>query len=503
VSLRSFTLHDLIQRNAWLHGSGVAFVTDRQRVTHAQYAANAARLAAGLAQAGVGVGDRVAILSHNSQAYLDLFGAAARLGAIVVPVNWRLSAEEVAYVLADTAPRVLIAAPELQALAAGADKQGMQLHSTAAAGATGWRALAELYLDTPAPAPAAIADDAGLAIVHTAAVGGRPRGALLSHRGLMSAASKSAHAWRLTADDVQVGVLPLFHLAGIGITLALQAAGGSTVVLPRFDPKAVVELIDGQGGSVIGSFPPMLGAVLDAAAAAGSKLARLRVVSGIDAPETLARFATACPHADFWIAYGQTETSGSVSMSRYADRPGSAGLPVEQHTVAIVDDADQPVPAGTTGEIVVRGPMVFNGYWNCDADNAFTFRGGWHHTGDMGRFDADGYLWYAGRSPAKELIKPGGENVYPAEVERALLEHPALAEAVVFGVPDAQWGEAVKAVCVLKPGQSLAAEALIEFVGQRIARYKKPKHVLFVAALPRNPAGGLDRAAVKAAQAGV
>ncbi|MES2226568.1 MAG: AMP-binding protein [Pseudomonadota bacterium] len=502
MSLRSFTLHDQIERNAWLHGSRTAFAFDGQRVTHAQYAARAARLAAGLAANGVGEGDRVAILAHNSLEYLDLFGAAARLGAIVVPINWRLSAEEVAYVLSDTTPRVLIAAPDLQPLTAGADQKNVRTYTTAAEATGPWRALTELYADTAAPSPAAIADDAGLAIVHTAAVGGRPRGALLSHRGLMSAASKSAHAWTLTAADVQVGVLPLFHLAGIGITLALQAAGGSTIVLPRFDPKAVVGLIDGEGGSVIGSFPPMLGSVLDAAAAAGSRLARLRVVSGIDSPETLARFAAACPHADFWVAYGQTETSGSVSMSRYADRPGSAGLPVEQHTVALVDEQDRPVPNGTVGEIVVRGPMVFKGYWNCDEDNAFTFRGGWHHTGDMGRFDADGYLWYAGRSPAKELIKPGGENVYPAEVERALLEHPALAEAVVFGVPDAQWGEAVKAVCVLKPGQTLAAEVLIEFVGQRIARYKKPKHVVFVAALPRNPSGGLDRAAVKAAHAG-
>jgi len=296
-------------------------------------------------------------------------------------------------------------------------------------------------------------------------------------------------------------VLPLFHLAGIGMTLALMVAAGATVLLPRFDPKAVVALIDEQRGSVMGSFPPMLGAVLDAAAAAGSKLLGLRIMTGIDAPDTLARFAAACPHASFWVAYGQTETSGSVSTSRYADRPGSAGLPVEQHTVAVVDDEDRPVAPGIAGEIVVRGPMVFNGYWNCVADNAFTFRGGWHHTGDMGRFDADGYLWYVGRSAAKELIKPGGENVYPAEVERALLEHPALSEAVVFGVPDAQWGEAIKAVCVLKPGQTLAAEALIEFVGGRIARYKKPKDVVFVAALPKTAAGGADRAAIKAAHA--
>lgn len=503
MTLRSFTLHDQIERNARLHGSGTAFVADGQSITHAQYAERVASLAGGLAGAGLTAGDRVAILAHNGQAYVDLIGAAARLGALVVPINWRLSAEEVAYVLSDTTPKVLIVAPELQPLVDGADLAGVRKYTTGPGPDAGadWSALASLYLERAVPTPAAIGDDAGLLIVHTAAVGGRPRGAVLSHRGLLAAAAKSVHAWNLTAVDVQVGVLPLFHLAGIGMTLALMVAAGATVLLPRFDPKAVVGLIDEQRGSVMGSFPPMLGAVLDAAAAAGSKLRGLRVMTGIDAPDTLARFAADCPYASFWVAYGQTETSGSVSTSRYADRPGSAGLPVEQHTVAIVDDDDRPVPQGTAGEIVVRGPMVFNGYWNCDADNAFTFRGGWHHTGDMGRFDADGYLWYVGRSAAKELIKPGGENVYPAEVERALLEHPALTEAIVFGVPDAQWGEAIKAVCVLKPGQSLGADALIEFVGQRIARYKKPKHVVFAAALPKTAAGGTDRAAVKAAHA--
>jgi Acyl-CoA synthetases (AMP-forming)/AMP-acid ligases II len=242
----------------------------------------------------------------------------------------------------------------------------------------------------------------------------------------------------------------------------------------------------------------MLGALLDAAAAQGSALSSLRVVSGIDVPETIARLRTTCPQATFWSAYGQTETSGSVSLAPFDERPGSAGRPTALNTVAVVDELDRPLPTGATGEIVVRGPMVFQGYWRCEADNAFTLRNGWHHTGDMGRIDAEGYLWYSGRSPAKELIKPGGENVYPAEVERAILEHPALAQAVVIGVPDAQWGEAVKAVCVLKAGCTLSAEDLIEFVGARIARYKKPKHVVFVQALPHTAAGGVDRAAVKA-----
>jgi acyl-CoA synthetase (AMP-forming)/AMP-acid ligase II len=228
----------------------------------------------------------------------------------------------------------------------------------------------------------------------------------------------------------------------------------------------------------------------------------LRVVSGIDVPETIARLRTTCPQATFWSAYGQTETSGSVSLAPFDERPGSAGRPTALNTVAVVDELDRPLPTGATGEIVVRGPMVFQGYWRCEADNAFTLRNGWHHTGDMGRVDAEGYLWYTGRSPAKELIKPGGENVYPAEVERAIMEHPSLAQVVVLGVPDVQWGEAVKAVCVLKAGCTLSAEELIEFVGGRIARYKKPKHVVFVSALPLGGADSIDRAAVKAAHGG-
>ena len=500
MSLRSFTLHDLINRNAKLYGSNTALVFGDQRVTHAQYAERTARLAAGLAAAGVGQGDRLAILAPNCLEYVDLFGAAAQLGVIVVPINWRLSAEEVAYVIEDVAPRVLIVADEFQALLpqSGLDDK---LRYTLGVAPAPWQPVSALYLDRTVP-PADLNDDEGLVIIHTAAVGGRPRGALLSHRGLIAASLQTQLAWQLTTSDVNLGVLPLFHVAAIGFMLATHQAGGATLLLTRFDPPSLVKHIDEDGGSLIGTFPPMLGALLDAAAAQGSALDSLRVVSGIDVPETIARLRTTCPQATFWSAYGQTETSGSVSLAPFDERPGSAGRPTALNTVAVVDELDRPLPTGATGEIVVRGPMVFQGYWRCEADNAFTLRNGWHHTGDMGRIDAEGYLWYSGRSPAKELIKPGGENVYPAEVERAILEHPALAQVVVLGVPDVQWGEAVKAVCVLKAGCTLSAEELIEFVGGRIARYKKPKHVVFVPALPLGGADSIDRAAVKAAHGG-
>jgi long-chain acyl-CoA synthetase len=200
----------------------------------------------------------------------------------------------------------------------------------------------------------------------------------------------------------------------------------------------------------------------------------------------------------FYSMFGQTETAMVATMSPYRERPGSAGRPIPLVDIQLVDEEDRPVPAGQAGEIVIRGPMVFKGYWRLDAENAHTFRNGWHHTGDMGRFDADGYLWYVARKAEKELIKPGGENVYPAEVETVILEHPAVAAVVVFGVPDPKWTEGIKAVCRLKAGFTLTSRELIDFVGARIARYKKPQYVAFAEDLPMAADGSVDRAKVKA-----
>lgn len=501
MSLRSYTLRDVIHRNACLYGRNTAFVFGEQRATHAEYAERTARLAAGLVAAGVNKGDRLAILAPNCLAHVELLGAAAYLGAILVPLNWRLSAEELAYVIEDVSPRVLVVAEELTPLIP-LRELGNTLNYTLGSALAPWRAFSELYLEQSRSSSKlpSVDDDSDLMVIHTAAVGGRPRGARLSHQGLIAAGMQLQSAFRLTSADVNLGVLPLFHVIAHTHMLASQLAGGVTLLLPRFDPHALSRLIDEEKGSLMGTFPPMLSTLLDAATEQGTTLHSLRIVHGIDAPETIARLRAKHPQAAFWTTYGQTETSSLVSLGDYAERPGSAGRPTTGSSVTVVDELDQPLPINAVGEITVRGPMVFNGYWGCEADNAFTLRNGWHHTGDLGYLDAEGYLWFCGRSPAKELIKPGGENVYPAEVEKAILEHPALAEVVVIGVPDSQWGEAVKAVCVLKAGHTLGAEELIEFVGARIARFKKPKHVLFVETLPRTASGQPDRHAIKAAQ---
>jgi len=500
MGLRDFTLRAAIERNARTYGRRPAFIFEGRTVTHAQYRDRVERLAAGLHRAGLGKGGRLAILAQNRLEYLDAYGAAARLGAIVVPVNWRLSPEEVAHTITDTTPTILLADPQYQATAAALRERcpsitGCYGFDEAQAGFVAYERL--LDADASPPEVDVGADD-GFVIIHTAAVGGLPRGARLSHRGLLSANLQTMHQWRLGPDDVNLGMLPLFHVSGLGLFLAVFQAGGATLLKQRFDPAAAAREIGEHRVTVFSEFAPMLGAILDQAA--GADLSSLRAVSGLDTPETIARFQAACPGADFWSGYGQTEVSGMATIARFAERPGAAGRAAPMTEVAIFDDHDHPLPPGRTGEIVVRGPTVFLGYWNLDDDNRQTFRGGWHHTGDLGRFDDDGFLWYAGRSPAKELIKPGGENVYPAEVERVILEHPAIAGAVVIGVPDSEWGEAIKAVCVCHDGVAAPPpRELIEFVGARIARFKKPKHVVFTDRLPRNDAGAVDRAAVKAA----
>jgi long-chain acyl-CoA synthetase len=191
-----------------------------------------------------------------------------------------------------------------------------------------------------------------------------------------------------------------------------------------------------------------------------------------------------------------------VSGCDMAEKPGSIGLPAIMTRVAIFDDLDREVPAGTQGEICVRSPSVFMRYWNLEADTAYTFRNGWHHTGDLGRIDKDGFIWYGGRKPEKELIKTGGENVYPEEVEKAILSHGCVAEVAVIGVPDAEWGEAVQAVCVLKKGRDVGAAELTEYVASKIARYKKPKHVLFVESLPKTASGEINREEIKKTYSG-
>jgi long-chain acyl-CoA synthetase len=286
-------------------------------------------------------------------------------------------------------------------------------------------------------------------------------------------------------------------VSALGAALAHLHAGGASVVMARYDADEAVRLIDRHRVTHVSDFPPVLATLLDAADKAGTRLPSLRYVSGLDAPATIARLHERTS-AQFVTGFGQSETSGFVTIQRVTDRPGASGRPVPVCRVKVVDDYDRDVPAGTPGEIVVRGPLIFQGYFGQPDVTAHTLRGGWHHTGDVGRFDADGYLHYVRRKPEKELIKPGGENVYPAEVETVIMQMDGVTAVCVYGIPDARWGEAIKAVVEVTGPARHTAQQVSDFVGARIARFKRPHAVAFTDALPKSAEGAVDREAVKA-----
>ena len=499
MGVYDFTVYSIIERNACIHAERIGWVSENERITHLQFAKTVNRVANGLLETGIVKGDRIGVLAQNSMAYFYLYGAAARIGAIMLPINFRLSPEEIEYIIIDGAPKILFVDFEyLDTITSIASKlSSVQRFFTMAEETEKYTSFFSLLEYDEIEVPCEVGSEDSFVIIHTAAVSGKPRGAVLSHRGLVSANLQSMYIWQLTHEDCHLCMLPLFHVAALGTSLNVIHAGGKNVIIPRFDPDRALQHIQDDQVTIFIEFPPMLETLFEHNKKLRCVLNSLRIVGGLDHPETVKKFEE-LTGGTFWTAYGQSEVSGLVTYAPYFEKAGSAGLPGYMAEVKIVDEYGNFLDFGKNGEIVVRGPMVFNGYWNLEKDTAYTFREGWHHTGDQGHFDPDGYLWFSGRMPEKELIKPGGENVYPAEVEKAILEHPHVKEVCVIGVPDAQWGEAIKAVCVLEQGVTLGETELIDFVASKIARFKKPKYLEFVKQLPKNNEGLIDREKVKA-----
>jgi len=500
MALHDFTVYDLILRNADTFGSATAWfeADDSRTVSFAEIHELVDRLAAGLQKKGIKKGDRIGILGQNCLEYFIIYGAAAALGAISLPINWRLSAEEVCFNLNDCEPKLVFVGEEYQEMM-DANRSALSTVTdfiSLKSGSDGYPPFDSLLEEGASLTREGVQTDDGFVIIHTAAVAGRPRGALLSHGNLLCSDMHLIYLFGTTPRDVHLNLLPLFHIAGLVMAFSSFHVGAMNLNMSRFDATQAVQFIEEKKASLMFDFSPILGSILEEAEKTGRDITPLRGVLGLEAPETIEKYQEVTG-GSFYCIYGQTETSCLATLGRYSDRPGSAGKTIELAEVRLFDDYDQPVPVGQVGEICMRGPMVFKGYWNLPEDNAYTFREGWHHTGDLGRFDEDGFLFYAGRSAEKELIKPGGENVCPAEVEKAILQHPAVESTVVFGVPDPKWKEGIKAVCQLTAGESLEAADLIEFVGQRIARYKKPQYVEFVDALPLQDDGTPDRQKVK------
>jgi acyl-CoA synthetase (AMP-forming)/AMP-acid ligase II len=496
-SLRTLGFFDIYKKNALFNGSKCAIQSKSGKITYSDLFSQSAKLAAGLKQLDLEPGTRIAVLCKNHPVFFELFGAASALNLCLVLINRRLSQDEISHIIEDTTPRLIICDQQMSPQAhAFVDKYDCLEHCYIADGQD--NAFLALYEEEPIQDPVPVKSTDPYIIIHTAAVQGKPRGAVLSQENVILANHQIVNAYGAEATKTYLNILPLFHIMGINLGLGTLQAGGTNIILEKFNPKDALEFIQEQKVTLFGSFPPILTNLLEAMKEGSFDLSSLKIVAGLEMPDT-AREWESKTDSIFWTMYGQTETSGLITFTEYFAKAGSAGVVSPLANIQIADDYDRLLPVGQTGEIVVRGPLVFQGYWNAHDLNEHTFRGGWHHTGDLGMMDEDGFLYFKGRKAEKELIKPGGENVFPAEVEKTILEHEAVKEVCVFGVPDPKFGEGIKAVVSLHPDSTLTKEDLIKFCGSKIAGYKKPRYVEFVEELPKAEDGAVDREKVKAA----
>lgn len=496
----TYTFYDVICRNAKINPEKDAVIFNGHRLSYREYKERCDHLAAGLLRDGIFKGDRIAIMDHNSDKYLILYGAAAKIGAIIVAVNWRIQQSEVEYILLDSSPKLVFSGNDFQKMIADITKKNSSIKKCYSLGqdvTEGFFSFDALYTSDTSSAAMAIDDKDGFVIMYTAAISGEPRGALLSQANIIGINLEMIHQYGFNNDDCGLCFVPLFHIGGLAMCTAIMHSGGCNVIMDSFDPEETLKLIDEEKATAFFAFPPILKTLADKYEEKGGNLSTVTKVMGLETIDNMTRFKDIAKNVKFFQGYGQTEAM-AISGGTLEEKPGSVGRPSILANVVLFDDYDEEVPLGAAGEICVRSPVVFCGYWQLDEVNSYTFRNGWHHTGDIGRFDEDGFLWYVKRKAQKDLIKPGGENVYPAEVEKAIRAHSSVSEVSVIGVKDDQWGEAVKAVIVLKPGEkAFTLKELAEFMSDRIARFKKPKYMTIVNALPRTADGEIDREKVK------
>ncbi len=488
-------LSDLIARNAAFTPDKPAILFEGETLSYAALAERIEQTARALkAEFGVSRGDRVAILSLNRPDYLVLLYACARLGAMLVPLNWRLAVAEQLFILSDASVKVLVLEPAFAEILAALEKSLpdtsiVGLDFTPPRGIALERVLSRARGDGRNPHTDL---SCPLLIVYTSGTTGRPKGAVLRQQALLWNGVMSQHMHGLTSDDHVLTVLPFFHVGGLNIQTTPALHHGATVTIhSRFTPDAALAAIERDRPTLTVLVPATIQAVSDHPDWLSTDLSSLKAISTgstIVPPHLIDRFvARGVPVLQ---VYGSTETCPIAIYTRLGgdlSRAGSTGLPGLCCEAAVIDDAGKEVPSDTPGEIAVRGPNVFYEYWGNEAATREALHDGWYRTGDIGLRDADGYFWVHDRK--KNLIISGGENIYPAEVERVLLEHPDVRECGVIGRLDPRWDEVPVAYVIRRTGCSVGAEGLKAHVLTQLARFKVPRDIVFVDDLPRTALG--------------
>ncbi len=487
-------LAELGERNVQKFGPYVSVVFNGREFTNVELTDRAARFATALAGLGVGPGDRVGVMLPNMPEVSVSYGAVLRVGAVVMPMVFLLAVPEIHHILADSGASAIITSPEflpnvttaMEGLArppivivTGDPQPGMLNFDALLSEASGSHSIVDR-------------EASDLAVVsYTSGTTGRPKGVMLTHANLLFNAENSSKVVPTRDDDVSIACLPLAHLFGIGSSLVGQLFRLKGILLPWFTAEGFFDAVNTYRATSSALVPTMVSYMLghpDFDTVDWSSL-RWVVVAAAPVPVELADEFEKRTGARVLEGYGLTETSPTTSVMRIdeARRPGSCGRPVPHVEVAILDDEDRAVSTGEPGEVCIKGPNIMAGYYNLPEETAVAMRNGWFHSGDVGHLDADGYLYITDRK--KDMIIRGGFNIYPRDVEEVLYGHPAVLEAAVVGVPDPTLGEEVKAYVVLRPGATPAPEDLLAYCREQLAKYKTPKSVVFIDALPKNAVG--------------
>ena len=499
------TLADMLDNNAWKHPDQTAFVWQDRCVTHVQFHMRVSKLASALRRLGLKQQDRVGILSQNRMEYQEVYGACEISGFICATVNWRLAIPEMVYIVNDGAPKVLIfeAAYAETVLAMKDQLTSVQHFVCLDGGEFGENYEALVESGDTAGVPFRPRPDDIAFLIYTSGTTGRPKGVMLGQGGQVNAAEILGSDQRNSSDDRLLIMMPLFHIGAKIIQLAQHWRAGTVHVQKGFDPQAIVECIERERITVTHMAPTMIQTLLESPAIAqGADLSSLRMIVYAAAPMPIPVLKKGLKMLGpvFQHQFGQTEGIGTTLLAHQHKPDGtdrdreiltSVGQVSPRVNVRIVDENGEDLPVGEVGEILLTSPGVMKGYWNNTAATFETLRDGWVHTGDVGRLDHEGYLYLVDRK--KDMIISGGENIYSREVEEAVITHEAVSEVAVIGVPDEKWGEAVKAVVVLRQGASATPQELIDHCRTLIASYKRPRHVEFVDEIVKLPSGKIDK----------
>ena len=461
-----------------------------RKFTYAELDARTNQLTAALAALDIGRGDRVALLAPNCAEYFEIQFACTRLGAIMLPLNWRLTVPELDYILGDSTPKLLIHDRSFAEQAAALSKNRLEIDHDRPDSAYE-RALAKAG---PAPAPVPLThDDVGM-VMYTSGTTGHPKGAIITHGMVFWNCVNLGIPALITPETVQLVVLPLFHTGGLNCYAnPVLHAGGTILVMRAFDPGLALDYLSDPALGITHFFavPAPYQFMMQHPKFQGADLSRLRIAGVGGAPCAPAILETwSARDVPLVQGWGMTETSPAGTMLDAADairKVGSAGKALMHTAIRIVDDEGNDVAPGGIGELLIKGSNITPGYWNKPDATRSSFTGDWLHTGDAARMDEEGFVYIVDRW--KDMYISGGENVYPAEVENVLFQLPQVADAAIIGVPNERWGEVGMAIIVRKPDQALEEGDIIRHCLGRLAKFKVPQSVTFVDALPRNATG--------------